>query len=78
MSRESILEESIDLDVTEVHFDLHDQEWVATYDGREITVRSGDLEECRLGNFTDQDKWLTVAKRMVRGLYWALDGRDNE
>jgi hypothetical protein len=74
VSRESILEESIDLDMTEVHFDIDDAEWIATYDGREITVQSGDLHECRLG-FTDQDKWLAVAKRMIRGLIWALDSR---
>lgn len=75
MSRESILDESIDLDMTEVHFDIDDQEWIATFDGGEITVRSGDLEEARL-TFTDGDKWLAVAKRMIRGLYWSLDARD--
>jgi hypothetical protein len=67
----AILDRTVDIDITEVTFDVDDTEWHANYDTKSIQITSGSLTltiDC-----SDPDDWVAVAKSLVRGISWALN-----
>jgi len=55
----------VNIQITQVTFAVGDNDWTATYDGRQLTLESGSLE---LSIDWNEDDWVPRAKSLVEAL----------